>query len=79
MELDNEIAKIYNETEQDILEIAKLLNIPIYRIISALVREKVIKTRSQARGYSIYIETDEYKNKLNQKKDDEECSLDSSI
>jgi hypothetical protein len=73
VELDNDIIKMYNNDDKNILEIAKLLNIPIYKIISTLVREKVIKTRSDARGYNIYIETDEYKNKLsNKKKTDKE-------
>ena len=36
----------------------------VWQVVSILVKNKVIAKRSDARGYEIYKETDEYKSKI---------------
>jgi hypothetical protein len=55
----------YNEKEMNVLDISKSNNILTWQVISILVNNKVIPLRNEARGYDLYIQTDEYKNKRN--------------
>jgi hypothetical protein len=47
-----------------VLALSKMLNMPVYKIISSLVNNKIIEKRQYVRGYKEYTETDEYKNKV---------------
>jgi len=61
-EKDANIIDQYNEN--DIIQISENIGIKPWEVVSVLVRNKIIKTRGEARGYDIYKETDEYKSKL---------------
>lgn len=64
--LDEETDKmIIEKYKNDSCDIISLSNekIKTWQIISLLVHHKIIKDRSEARGYKKYIETEEYKNK----------------
>ena len=39
-------------------------NVRPWEVVSLLMKHKVISKRCDARGYDIYKETDEYKNKI---------------
>ena len=64
LEDESKIINEYNGSEQPVLVLSKVLNIPVYKIISCLVKHKIITKRTDVRGYKEYTETDEYKNKL---------------
>ena len=64
---DNAILNAYNKQDNDILDIAKGLGIEVYKIVSTLMKHKVITNRAQSRGYDKYKETAEYKNKVSLK------------
>ena len=40
----------------------------VWQVISILCKNKIIAKRSDARGYDLYKETDEYKSKIIEKK-----------
>ena len=40
-------------------------NIRPWQVVSVLVSNKIIEKRDESRGYDIYKETEEYKQKLN--------------
>jgi hypothetical protein len=63
--LEITINDMYVGSENTILEISKTLGIPVFKIVTFLISEKIIGKRSDARGYNEYIQTDEYKNKIN--------------
>lgn len=64
-DLDKKIIEDYVDNNDSIIEISKNNKIETYKIVSLLVRNKIISKRSDARGYDEYKETDEYKNKIN--------------
>lgn len=79
LEDESKIINEYNDSEQPVLVLSKVLNIPVYKIISCLVKHKIISKRTEVRGYKEYTETDEYKNKLskiNEEKSEEEKMYD---
>jgi acetolactate synthase small subunit len=63
-EIDSKILHIYNTTDYDVIKISKDNEIMVWQVVSILVKNKVIAKRSDARGYEIYKETDEYKSKI---------------
>jgi hypothetical protein len=63
-EIDSKILHIYNTTDYDVVKISKDNEIMVWQVVSILVKNKVIAKRSDARGYEIYKETDEYKSKI---------------
>jgi hypothetical protein len=65
-ELEEKILEEYEDEENNIMTISQVYNIKPWQVISLLVRCKIIKKRQDARGYDIYIETDEYKLKVNE-------------
>lgn len=67
-EMDNKIINIYNTSNIDIIKIAKENDIMVWQVISILCKNKIIAKRSDARGYDLYKETDEYKSKIIEKK-----------
>lgn len=64
LEDESKIINEYNDSEQPVLVLSKILNLPVYKIIYCLVKHKIISKRTEVRGYKEYTETDEYKNKL---------------
>lgn len=64
-ELEKKIIEEYVDKNKTILEISKYNEIETYKIISLLVRNKIISKRTDARGYEEYKETDDYKSKMN--------------
>lgn len=66
-EIDDDIVEQYNKGDLNIMEISKKNNLLVWQVVSILMNNKVITKRSDARGYEIYIETDEYKTKINSK------------
>ena len=67
-EVDSKIVNIYNTSDIDIIKIAKENDIMVWQVISILSKIKIIAKRSDARGYDLYKETDEYKSKIIEKK-----------
>lgn len=62
---DNEIIEYYKDENNNIVTICDLCNdVRPWQVMSVLFRHKIIDKRVNARGYDMYIETDEYKNKL---------------
>jgi hypothetical protein len=65
---DKNILEQYTATNDDIMKISKDKKIMVWQIVSVLVNNKIINKRTDARGYEIYKETEEYKNKINDSK-----------
>jgi hypothetical protein len=66
-EIEENVLYEYNEKEKNVLDISKSNNILTSQVISILVNNKIIASRSLARGYKLYTETEEYKNKVIEK------------
>ena len=64
-EKDNIIISKYKEL--DVLELSSELCIPVFQIVSVLMKHKVVEKRVDARGYEKYKETEEYKSKIKKK------------
>ena len=64
---DNEILKFYQEDLLNIIEISERMNIKPWQIISLLIKYEIIQKRDESRGYDIYKETEEYKQKCGKK------------
>jgi hypothetical protein len=62
--VDKTIVQQYNNSELNILDISKNNNVLVWQVVSILMNNKIIEKRSDARGYNIYIDTDEYKSKI---------------
>ena len=62
--MDKKILHEYNDTDKNIMMISANNNIRPWEVVSLLMKHKVIAKRGEARGYDIYKETDEYKNKI---------------
>ena len=69
-ELDSKILNEYG-LKMDIMKISENNNVRPWQVVSVLMRYKVIKKRDDALGYDSYKKTDEYKNKIKSKDDDE--------
>jgi hypothetical protein len=67
-EIEENVLHEYNEKEMNVLDISKNNNILTWQVISILVNNQIISVRNEARGYDLYIQTDEYKNKRNKNK-----------
>lgn len=61
---DNKILTEYNILENDIMNISDTNKIPVWQVVSVLMKHKVILKRDDAKGYNIYKTTDEYKSKI---------------
>jgi hypothetical protein len=61
---DNKIIDYYKNTQIGVMEIASNFHMETYRVVSLLVKNKVIKKRNDARGYNEYKESAEYKSKI---------------
>jgi hypothetical protein len=62
-EEDSKILKDYEDENNDIMTISTSNNFLPWKVVSLLMQYKVISKRTEARGYDIYKETEEYKNK----------------
>lgn len=63
-EVDNKIILDYENEMNDINQIAMDNNIEVYKVVSILMKHKIISARSDARGHEIYVQSEEYKNKI---------------
>ena len=63
-EIDKKILEDYYDTQNDIIKIANNYKVETYKVVSLLVKNKIISKRDEARGYDTYKETDEYKKKI---------------
>jgi hypothetical protein len=63
-DLDRKILNEYLENGLNILEIADLNAVFAWQIVSFLVSKNIINRRSDARGYDLYAQTEEYKSKF---------------
>ena len=63
-DVDKSIIEQYNTSDDNIMKISKDKNVLVWQVVSVLVNNKIITQRSNAKGYEIYKETDEYKSKL---------------
>jgi hypothetical protein len=62
---DNEkIINEYNTSEKKVMEISNEYNVMTWQVVSLLVNTGIIKDRKDARGYSDYIISDEYKQRI---------------
>ena len=66
-EKDNRILEEYTELNNNIMVISESNNVRPWEIVSLLIFYNVISKRDESRGYNIYKETDEYKQKINNK------------
>jgi hypothetical protein len=66
-EIDKKILEDYYDTRNDIIKIANNYKVETYKVVSLLVKNKIISKRDEARGYDKYKETDEYKKKITSK------------
>jgi hypothetical protein len=73
--LDIKIINDYN-LNIDIMKLSENYGVRPWEIVSLLIRYKIIKKRDEALGYDKYKETEEYKNKINKKTDDDNSSND---
>jgi hypothetical protein len=64
---DQSIVQQYNDTYLNVLDIAEKHNLLVWQIVSILVNNSIIEKRSDARGYDLYKETEEYKSKITNK------------
>jgi hypothetical protein len=64
LEQDTKILQDYNDMNKNIIDISEMNNIRPWQVVSVLMRHKNIKRRDESRGYDIYKETDEYKQKF---------------
>jgi hypothetical protein len=64
-EQDIKILKEYEDEKNNIMSISMNNNIKPWQVVSVLVSNKIIEKRDESRGYDIYKETEEYKQKLN--------------
>jgi hypothetical protein len=64
-EEDKKILEEYEDELNNIMKISSDNNIRPWEVVSLLIRHKIINQRSEARGYDIYKETDEYKQNCN--------------
>jgi hypothetical protein len=62
--MDNKILEEYEDTNKNIMDISSTNNILPWQVVSLLIKHKKIQKRGEARGYEIYIETEEYKSKF---------------
>lgn len=63
-EQDEDILISYQNESKDIMDLAKEYNKKVFEIVSVLMKNKKIEKRDQARGYSHYKESEEYKSKI---------------
>ena len=63
-EKDNRILEEYTELNNNIMVISESNNVRPWEIVSLLIFYNVISKRDESRGYNIYKETDEYKQKI---------------
>jgi hypothetical protein len=61
---DNKILEEYTNTNNNIMHISESNNIRPWEVVSLLMQYKIITKRDDSRGYNIYKETDEYKQKI---------------
>lgn len=64
---DQSIVNQYNKTDLNVLEIAEKHDLLVWQVVSILLNNGVIGKRSDARGYDLYKETEEYKSKITNK------------
>ena len=62
--IDNKILKEYQNKHNNIMMISSNNNVRPWEVVSVLMKYKIIKRRGDARGYDLYKETDEYKQKI---------------
>ena len=66
--IDNKILEEYNDQTNNIMTISSKNNIEVYKVVSLLIRYKIIEKRDNARGYDIYKTMEEYTSKIKTKK-----------
>lgn len=64
---DQSIVNQYNKTDLNVLEIAEKHDLLVWQVVSILMNNRIIEKRSDARGYDLYKETEEYKSKITNK------------
>jgi len=62
--LDKQIMEDYEDESNNVMNIGEKHNIQTFKVVSVLMKHKIISSRDMARGYEQYKETDEYKNKI---------------
>jgi hypothetical protein len=63
-DIDKSIVEQYNDEDLNILELSKKNNMLVWQVVSILVNRSIIGKRSDARGYELYKETEDYKSKI---------------
>jgi hypothetical protein len=66
-EQDKKIINEYDNFSNNIISISEINNIRPWQVVSLLMRHKIIMKREDARGYNLYKESDEYKDKIKSK------------
>jgi hypothetical protein len=63
-EVDKYIVEQYNNSNLNVIELSKSNNLLVWQVVSILMANSIIVRRADARGYELYKETEEYKNKI---------------
>jgi hypothetical protein len=63
-DVDKCIVEQYNNINLNVLELSKSNGVLVWQVVSILMNNGIIVKRSDARGYDLYKETEEYKNKI---------------
>ena len=63
-DVDKFIVEQYNNSNLNVLELSKSNNLLVWQVVSILMANGIIVRRTDARGYDLYKETEEYKNKI---------------
>lgn len=74
-EFDKKIVNVYATTDDNVIKISQDYKILVWQVVSILMNNKVIEKRTDARGYEIYKESDEYKSKISKNSHDDALDL----
>lgn len=74
-EFDKKIVNVYTTTDDNVIKISQDYKILVWQVVSILMYNKVIENRTDARGYDIYKESDEYKSKISKNSHDDALDL----
>lgn len=72
-EFDKKIVNVYTTTYDNVIKMSQDHKIFVWQVVSILMNNKVIEKRTDARGYEIYKESDEYKSKILTKNSDDDA------
>lgn len=67
---DKMILDEYKNSDKKVMEISSKYNVFTWQVVSIIVNANVIKNRNEARGYSDYVKSEEYANRIKEKENE---------